>query len=97
MNKNVETSNKTQTPKLGVSDVMYRLFWYAIFLIIPYLFISFFTWDITWIVSKKLEMLDGFVQGFNPIRLLFGLYGIIMFVPVVIIGVYTPKGMADVK
>lgn len=93
----MKTSNEIQTPKLGISDVMYRLFWYSIFLIIPYLFISYFTWDITWIISKKLEMFPHFKQGFNPIRLFFGMYGVICFVPCVIIGVWTPKGMADIK
>ena len=97
MNKEEQNLNNTQTPKLGISDVMYRLFWYSIFLIIPYLFISYFTWDITWIISKKLETLHGFIQGFNPIRILFGMYGMICFVPCVILGGWTPKGMADVE
>jgi hypothetical protein len=91
MNKEEQNLNNTQKPKLGISDVMYRLFWYSIFLIIPYLFISFFVWDITWITSTKMEI----AQNFSPIKMFYGIYGIIMFVPVVIIGVYTPKGMRD--
>lgn len=91
MNKNVETSNETQNPKLGISDVMYRLFWYAIFLIIPYLFISFFAWDITWITSTRMEI----VRNFSIIKMFYCLYVVFMFVPVVIVGVYTPKGMRD--
>ena len=95
MNKNVKNSNETQNPKLGISDVMYRLFWYSIFLIVPYLFISYFTWDICWVTSKKLEMVKGFVTGFNPMRILFGFYAIFCFAPCVILGVWTPKGMRE--
>lgn len=39
--------NKTKESEITISEVFYRLFWYVIFLIVPYLFISFFAWDIT--------------------------------------------------
>lgn len=85
--------NKTKESEITISEVFYRLFWYVIFLIVPYLFISFFAWDITWIVSEKLENLPHWKPGFNPIRMLFGVYGVIVFIPCVLLGVYTPKGM----
>ena len=68
-----------------LSDVMYRLFWYLIFLIIPYIFISFFLMDIFWIKSNFI------------LRMFFWGYSVICFVPCVVLGVYTPKGMRDIK
>lgn len=44
-----------------------------------------------------MKTLHGFVQGFNPFRMLFGMYGVICFIPCVILGVWTPKGMSDGK
>lgn len=74
---------------LSIADVMYRLFWYSIFLIVPYLFISFFMWDISWITSdNKINII---------IRIFYGGYGVICFMPVIIIGVWTPKGMSDMN
>jgi len=88
MKKEEQKLNSTENPKLGISDVMYRLFWYSIFLVVPYLFISFFMWDIQWITSSEIVNIG--------IRICYGMYGIICFVPVIIIGVWTPKGMSDI-
>jgi hypothetical protein len=85
MNKNVENSNEAQNPKLGISDVMYRLFWYSIFLIVPYLFISFLWMDIWWMNHHYVT------------RIFYCCYSTICFVPCVILGVWTPKGMRGFK
>jgi hypothetical protein len=83
MNKNVENSNETQNPKSGISDVMYRLFWYSIFLIVPYLFLSLLWMDIWWMKHHLVT------------RIFYWVYSVICCVPCVILGVWTPTGKKD--
>lgn len=82
--KKEQNLNNTETPKLGIFDFMYRLFWYSIFLIVPYLFISLLWMDIWWMKHHLLT------------RIFYWGWTVICFVPCVIFGVWTPKGMEDV-
>ena len=62
------------------SEFLYRLIYYSIYLIIPYLFISLVFWDILWIETHIFS------------RIFYWGYSVIMFIPTMTLGVYTPKG-----